>query len=90
MRHQRKVGCISWHPTAEGVLASAGADALVVVWNVGTGSTLFEFDGFHSDLIYSLSWNYDGSVLATSCKDKKIRLIDPRKEEIIAVCLHNS
>lgn len=27
----------------------------------------------------------DGSLIATSCKDKKIRVIDPRKNEVITV-----
>lgn len=27
----------------------------------------------------------DGSLIATSCKDKKIRVIDPRKNEVVTV-----
>lgn len=84
-RHQRKVGCIVWHPTAENVLASAGADAAIFIWNTGTGDLLFEIEDLHTDLIYCISWNYNGSLLVSSCKDKKIRIIDPRKNEVIAV-----
>lgn len=32
----------------------------------------------HPDVIQSLSWKQDGTVLATSCKDKMVRVIDPR------------
>lgn len=85
MRHQRKVGCIAWHPTANDVLVSAGADALVVVWNIESGDILFEVDDMHTDLIYSISWNYNGSSLATTCKDKKLRVIDPRTRQLISV-----
>ena len=85
MRHQRKVGCIAWHPTASDVLVSAGADALVVVWNTESGDILFEIDDIHTDLIYSISWNYNGSSLATTCKDKKLRVIDPRTAQLISV-----
>ena len=39
----------------------------------------------HSDTIYSFDWNLDGSLIATTCKDKKIRVIDPRKNEVVTV-----
>lgn len=29
------------------------------------------------DTIYSFDWNMDGSLIATTCKDKKIQAIDP-------------
>lgn len=32
----------------------------------------------HPEVIQSLSWKSDGSVLATSCKDKMVRILDPR------------
>ena len=86
MRHQRKVGCVAWHPTASDVLVSAGADALVIVWNIESGDVLFEIDDLHTDLIYSISWNYNGSLFATTCKDKKLRVIDPRSQQLISVC----
>lgn len=85
MRHQRKVGCVAWHPTASDVLVSAGADALVIVWNIESGDVLFEIDDLHTDLIYSISWNYNGSLFATTCKDKKLRVIDPRSQQLISV-----
>ena len=31
----------------------------------------------HTDTIYCVAWNFDGSLLATTSKDKKIRVIDP-------------
>ena len=39
----------------------------------------------HPDTIYSFDWNLDGSLIATTCKDKKIRVINPRNNEIVAV-----
>jgi coronin-7 len=32
----------------------------------------------HTDVIQSLSWKKDGTLLATSCKDKQVRILDPR------------
>jgi len=40
----------------------------------------------HTEVIQSVSWKEDGTVLATSCKDKQLRLIDPRA----STCIVNS
>jgi coronin-1B/1C/6 len=61
-----------------------GSDNQVVIWNVGTGEPLVEMD-CHPDLVYSACWNWDGSQLVTTCRDKKIRIINPRTGEIISV-----
>jgi coronin-1B/1C/6 len=75
--HQRRVGIINWHPSAHLVLLSAGSDYKIFVWNVATAEILTEIDA-HQDMIYSAVWNYNGSKILTSCKDKAIRLFDPR------------
>jgi len=41
-------------------------------------------DGAATDLIQSCEWNYDGSLIAFSAKDKKVRVIDPRQRKIVA------
>ncbi|KAM4795322.1 coronin-6 isoform 2-T2 [Rhinophrynus dorsalis] len=82
--HSKRVGIITWHPSARNVLLSAGSDNAIIIWNVGTGEALITLDELHSDLIYNVCWNYNGSLLTTTCKDKKVRVIDPRKQEIVA------
>uniref|UniRef100_U5ETW4 Coronin n=1 Tax=Corethrella appendiculata TaxID=1370023 RepID=U5ETW4_9DIPT len=79
--HQRRVGLVLWHPSALNVLLTAGSDNQIVVWNVGNGEVLVHID-CHPDTIYSACWNWDGSQLVTTCKDKKIRIINPRTGEI--------
>ncbi|XP_063699182.1 coronin-1C-A isoform X2 [Culicoides brevitarsis] len=79
--HQRRVGLVLWHPSALNVLLTAGSDNQVVIWNVGTGEVLIQID-CHPDIVYSACWNWDGSQLVTTCKDKKIRLINPRTGEV--------
>lgn len=39
----------------------------------------------HPDMIYSACWNRDGSRILTSCKDKTLRLLDPRKGTVLFV-----
>ena len=54
---------------------------MVVIWNVGTGEPTVVIDS-HPDLVYSACWNWEGSKLLTTCKDKKIRIIDPRNGNV--------
>ncbi|KAL9917706.1 protein coronin isoform 2-T5 [Glossina fuscipes fuscipes] len=79
--HQRRVGLVLWHPSALNVLLTAGSDNQVVIWNVGTGEILVHIDS-HPDIVYSACFNWDGSKLVTTCKDKKIRIYDPRNGDI--------
>jgi len=81
--HQKKVGCVKWNPTTSGILASAAADKMLKVWDVDAGSEKFSFDQ-HGDMIQSFDWHGSGDLLASSCKDKTIRLIDPRANKVAA------
>ena len=76
VKHQRRVGIILWHPSAQNILLSTGSDNNVVIWNVGTGEALLCFT--LPDLVYSGCWNWDGSEVLFTCKDRKIRRVDPR------------
>jgi len=78
--HRKKVGIIKWHPTADNVLASAGFDYDVIIWDVLQGSPVTVLS-CHSDVINCLTWNFNGTLLATSSKDKKTKIIDPRGGE---------
>uniref|UniRef100_A0A8C0AD08 Coronin 1B n=1 Tax=Bos mutus grunniens TaxID=30521 RepID=A0A8C0AD08_BOSMU len=66
-----EVGIVTWHPTARNVLLSAGLG-----WSE---LTLYRLDSLHPDLIYNVSWNRNGSLFCTACKDKSVRLVPPRK-----------
>lgn len=39
----------------------------------------------HTDVVLSMSFNTDGGLLATSCKDKKLRIIEPRSGAVLQV-----
>ncbi|EHH22627.1 Coronin-2 [Macaca mulatta] len=82
--HTKRVGIIAWHPTARNVLLSAGCDNVVLIWNVGTAEELFRLDSLHPDLIYNVSWNRNGSLFCSACKDKSVRVIDPRRGTLMA------
>lgn len=83
--HTKKVGNVMFHPTANNVLLTAAVDNKIKLWDVETGEARVEIDeSVHGNSIQSLSWNRDGSQLATTCKDKKFRILDPRNASVIA------
>ncbi|KAL0965640.1 hypothetical protein UPYG_G00283850 [Umbra pygmaea] len=82
--HSKRVGIVTWHPTARNVLMSAGCDNMIIIWNVGTGEAMIQLEDMHPDVIFSACWSRNGALICTACKDKKIRVIDPRKEKIVA------
>ncbi|XP_051980694.1 coronin-1C-A isoform X2 [Xyrauchen texanus] len=82
--HSKRVGIVTWHPTVRNVLLSAGCDNLIIIWNVGTGEAMINLEDMHPDVIFSVCWSRNGSLICTACKDKKLRVIDPRKGKITA------
>ncbi|XP_035912128.1 coronin-1C-like isoform X3 [Anopheles stephensi] len=83
--HKRKVLHIEWHPTASNVLLSAGFDHTVCVWDIGNSERpLLNVIDCHVDMIYSLAINRDGSMIATTSKDKKLRVIEPRSGIVVS------
>lgn len=71
----------------QNILLSAGSDNMVVIWNVGTGEALNSFT--LPDLVYSGSWKWDGSEVLFTCKDRKIRRVDPRHKYYITFFYRN-
>eukprot|EP01134_Creolimax_fragrantissima_P004365 CFRG4365T1 len=80
--HQKKVGHILWHPTAANILFSSSADNTMKVWNVATGECVNTFE-CHPNTVFQFSFNWDGSKMVTTCKDKKIRIIDTHTGEVL-------
>jgi len=81
-KHTRKVGHVLFHPTADNVLLSSGADLLIKLYDIQKGLEKQEITG-HLDIVNSVTWNYDGSMIATTSKDKKLRVIDPRANKTV-------
>lgn len=70
------VECVLFHPSADGVLAS-GAGSVATVWDLVQQKPLAAL-GDHGDQVQSLTWKGDGCLLGSSCKDKMLRVFDPR------------
>ena len=79
--HYKKVIQVRWNPVAANVLATVSFDNTVKIWDAEHGKEEFSFDA-HPDAIQSFDWNYNGSLYCTYCKDKQIRLVDPRNTSV--------
>lgn len=80
--HQKRVNTLEWHPVANNILFTAGGENVILVWNVGTGEALLEIGG-HPDQIWSIAFNYNGSSFVTTCKDRKIRILDSHSGAVL-------
>lgn len=80
--HKRKVGTCDFHPFANNVLATTGSDYEVRFWDVEKGKS--QVVTGHADIIQAAAWSHDGQTLATTCKDRKMRIVDPRGNKIVA------
>lgn len=77
--HQRRVGMVAWHPSAQNILLSSGSDNRIIIWDVGTAEAVTVIE--HPDFAFHCAWNWDGSRIATTCKDRKVRIYDARTGE---------
>jgi hypothetical protein len=82
--HSNKVSVLRFHPSAENVLASGSFDSSVNIWDLQSATHQIQCKTDHHAVIEDLIWNYDGSNLLTSCKDKFVRLLDPRLGGVVA------
>lgn len=77
--HPRKVGHVLFNPAAENVLASSSGDYTIKIWDVEAASPRLTLK--HTDIVQSLSWSANGSLMVTTSRDKKLRIWDVRQEK---------
>uniref|UniRef100_A0A3Q2PC43 Coronin n=1 Tax=Fundulus heteroclitus TaxID=8078 RepID=A0A3Q2PC43_FUNHE len=76
--HTEKIYSIKFHPLASGIMVSSSYDLTVRLWNLESGEQVKVLTG-HQDQVFGMAWSPDGTLLATVCKDGKVRIYDPRK-----------
>eukprot|EP01120_Amphizonella_sp_Union-15-10_P015472 TRINITY_DN7973_c0_g3_i1.p1 TRINITY_DN7973_c0_g3~~TRINITY_DN7973_c0_g3_i1.p1 ORF type:complete len:475 (+),score=127.33 TRINITY_DN7973_c0_g3_i1:48-1427(+) len=80
--HTRKVGTANFNPVANNVLATSATDYSIRIWDIEKGEEKFNVPAVASEIIQSVAWNFNGSLLAQVSKDKKFRIIDPRSQKV--------
>lgn len=78
--HGKKVALVEFNPSASSILASGAFDHSIRVWNIESGKNICTYEAL-DDNIYSMGWNYDGSLLGATAKDKKLQIFDPRQSK---------
>ncbi|KAF3924928.1 Coronin [Orbilia brochopaga] len=76
--HQKKVGHVLFHPVADHVLATSSGDLTIKLWDIETGQAKLTLR--HTDIVQSMSYSADGSLLVTTNRDKKLRIWDLRQQ----------
>ena len=74
----RKVGQVLFHPTASNVIASASGDYTVKLWDLAETNDPRSVLTGHGDIVQSVTFNPTGNLLVTTCRDRKLRIFDPR------------
>ena len=73
------MGHVQFNPAAQSVLASSSGDYTIKIWDIDAGSPKLTLK--HGDIVQSMSWSATGSLLTTTCRDKKLRVWDVRQEK---------
>lgn len=79
----RKVGHVLFNPAAENILATSSGDYTIKLWDIEAGSPRLTLK--HTDIVQSLSWSANGSLMVTTSRDKKLRIWDVRQEKPVHV-----
>ncbi len=82
--HRKKVTLLRYHPTANNTLLSTSGDYSVKLWDIEAATEAQSFEGC-DNLIHDIIWDYNGDQYAVSCKDKSVRIVDPRANTAAAL-----
>jgi len=84
--HEKRMQNLAFHPLAENILLTTAVDKVIKLWDLNHNGGASERAALpaHDGALASFTWNYDGSLLATTAKDKYLRIIDPRGNTIVA------
>jgi coronin-1B/1C/6 len=69
-----------YHPCVEELIASSSFNNTVNIWNIKNMQSYCKV-GSHENPI-SMDWNYNGSLVGVTTKEKMIHIIDPRGNKI--------
>lgn len=75
--HNEKIYFVRFHPLAKDVVVTAAYDMCLKIWDLTDNKEKINITT-HTDEIFCAEWSPNGKLLATVCKDGKVRIFDPR------------
>ena len=85
---KRKVLYTLFNPCASNILSTVDGNRGVQIYDIERTSPTLNI-GCHTKLIQDLKWTYDGSSVATTSKDKIVRIFDPRAGDTPSTVIKN-
>ncbi len=83
LRHTQEIADVAFSPDGK-LLATAGKDRLVKLWDMANGPELVSYAG-HGERVRSIAFSPDGKTLASAGAEPDIRLWDPKTGKDIRV-----
>eukprot|EP01132_Coremiostelium_polycephalum_P008291 gene8291-10187_t len=79
-KQNKRVTGVYFHPSVDSLFMSATMEHTVEMWDLGQEGKIIQKLTGNEDLVMSLGWNVwtGGNMVATSSRDKKMRLYDAR------------
>jgi coronin-1B/1C/6 len=68
------------------LVITGSGDNTIRIWDIEKGAEAIKLDG-PSDALQSVTWNWNGSIMAASGKDRELKLYDPRAGSVTNVSL---
>ncbi|KAH8741135.1 coronin like WD40 repeat protein [Cryptosporidium ryanae] len=78
--HDKRVTLIEFNKNSDNILSSCSSDGRLFIWDLEKSLKICTYEE-SNNLCYDMKWNYFGSLISTTNKDRLVRIIDPRQEQ---------
>lgn len=98
-QHNNSIRTLAFHPTVSNLMCSTSQDLTLRFFDVQAAAEVSSMKlanavtyGANVDngIVTSMSFNYEGTLLALSCKDRAVRIVDPRQSTHIVATTSTS